>query len=462
MGKIKILISDTLIFAIGNFTVKFLYFILMPLYTLSLSSKDFGLADLLNNTLQLIVPIFTLSISDAVFRFMLDKNADKESLLSNGLYVLFGGSFVVTICALFLSCFLKIDNYWYYFILWYYVESLRILFSQFTRAEGKLWTFSLNGIVGAIMLLLSTYILVYRFKFGVNGYLLSFVVSDMASIVFLLIRVAILPKIKWSKIQKKLLFQMLKYSLPLIPNMLSWWLTNISSRYVIAGFCGLSVAGLFSSASKIPALLNIVTSVFQQSWQMASVREYQESQKSSFFYSVFCKYSFFCLFICSVLTMLVPYISKIVLQGSFYKAWLYTPMLLFSSLLGCYSTFLGTFYSVVKDNVKAMKSTFYGAGINVVLCICSIPFFGVTGALIANTISYSAIVLVRIKDVKQYIYLPINYTQFLISLLVCLVQAITLSINIQIGFWISFAVMLVLIILHKAELIMILKSLKTK
>ena len=462
MGKIKNLVSDTLIFAIGNFTVKFLYFILMPIYTLSLSSKDFGLADLLNNTLQLIVPIFTLSISDAVFRFMLDKNPDRDSLLSSGLYVIMVGSLVVTFGVLLLLTILPIETYWYYFILWYCFESLKILFSQFTRAEGKLWTFSLNGVVGALVLLFSTYILVYKFKYGVNGYLISFIVSDAASIVFLVIRVDIISRIKWSLIQKSLISQMLQYSLPLIPNMLSWWLTNISSRYIVAGFCGLSVAGLFSSASKIPALLNIVTSIFQQSWQMASVREYQESQKSSFFYSVFCKYSFFCLFACSILIALVPYISKIVLQGNFYSAWIYTPMLLFSALLGCYSTFLGTFYSVVKDNIKAMKSTFLGAAINVLLCLCLIPIFGVTGALIANIISYLVIVLTRIKDVKHYICLPIRFKYFFVSLAACLIQAITFSINMQTGFCMTIVSVCFITWLHEKELIAMLKSIKTK
>lgn len=175
MGKFKSLISDTLIFGIGNFTVKFLYFVLMPIYTLSLSSDEFGLADLLNNTLQFLVPILTLSISDAVFRFMLDKNADKDALLSNGFYVLAGGFVVVALGVVLLSFFVYLETYWFYFVLWYVVEALRILFSQYTRAEGKLWTFSLNGIIGALVLLISTYFFVYERKFGVNGYILSFI-----------------------------------------------------------------------------------------------------------------------------------------------------------------------------------------------------------------------------------------------------------------------------------------------
>lgn len=451
MGKLKSLVSDTLIFAIGNFTVKFLYFVLMPIYTVSLSSDEFGLADLLNNTLQLLVPILTLSISDAVFRFMLDKNADKSSFLSNGFYVLMGSILVVTIGTILFSCFFNIEIYWYYFALWYIVESLRILFAQYTRAEGKIWTFSINGIIGAFILLISTYSFVLKLKLGVNGYLISFIVSDVASILFLMLRENLLKQIKWDKVKKSVIIMMLTYCLPLIPNMLSWWFTNISSRYVIAGFCGLSVAGLFSSASKLPALLNIVTSVFQQSWQIASVREYQESQTSSFFDSVFRKYSFLCLIACSTLIILVPYVSKIVLKGEFYKAWIYTPMLLFSALLGCYSTFLGTFYSVVKDNVKAMKSTFWGAGTNVILCICTIPFIGVTGALIANAVSYMVIVVIRMKDVQQYIYLPIKYKILSMSLLFCLVQAVSMSLDLKIGLYVSVVSIVIIMLLHKNE-----------
>ncbi len=462
MGKFKSLISDTLIFGIGNFTVKFLYFVLMPIYTLSLSSDEFGLADLLNNTLQFLVPILTLSISDAVFRFMLDKNADKDALLSNGFYVLAGGFVVVALGVVLLSFFVYLETYWFYFVLWYVVEALRILFSQYTRAEGKLWTFSLNGIIGALVLLISTYFFVYERKFGVNGYILSFIVSGIASILFLALRVSFVKRIKWKKVNRAILAMMLAYSLPIIPNMLSWWFTNISSRYVIAGFCGLSIAGLFSSASKLPALLNIVTSVFQQSWQIASVREYQESRNSVFFERVFRKYSFLCLFACSVMIALVPYISKIVLQGEFYQAWVYTPMLLFSALLGCYSTFFGTFYSVVKDNVRGMKSTIWGACANVGLCICTVPFIGVAGALIANAVSYFIIVMIRIKDVRQYIYFPIKYSCFISSLLICLVQAIVLSIDLSVGICVSVLSIAMTLFLNWRELLEVFAVLKIK
>ena len=88
MSGFKQLYSDTLIFAIGSFATKLLMLALMPLYTFALTKEEFGLSDLLNNSLELLMPILTLCISDAVFRFSIDKDTDLVSVFSNGLFFL--------------------------------------------------------------------------------------------------------------------------------------------------------------------------------------------------------------------------------------------------------------------------------------------------------------------------------------------------------------------------------------
>ena len=118
----------------------------MPIYTLSLSTKDFGIADLLNNSLQLVIPIFTISISDAVFRFSLDKDVKHEELLANGLKVLSWSYIIVAILLCFVSVF-NLDYYWYIFGILYVTESIKSLFAQFTRGLGKVKEYAINGII---------------------------------------------------------------------------------------------------------------------------------------------------------------------------------------------------------------------------------------------------------------------------------------------------------------------------
>lgn len=459
MNKYHRLFSDTLIFGFGNFTTKFLYFFLMPIYTLALTTEEFGLADLLNNSLYLAMPILTLCISDAVFRFTLDKDSDHKLLLCNGLRVLMASFAIFLVVILIVYIFYSYTYWWLFFVL-YVSESLKSLFAQFTRGLGKVKEFAINGILGAMFLLSGTYLLLGIFKLGINGYLLSLIVANITSLIYLLYKVRIDLYLNFTLYNKVVLRNMLLFSLPLIPNMLSWWITNISSRYIIAGYCGLGIAGLFAGASKIPALINVLASVFQQSWQFASVKEYQEASESNFYSRVFHYYSFFVIMSSTTILVSIPYISYFILKGEFLEAWIYTPLLLFSATLGCYSIFFGTFYAVVKDNKKAMYSTMVGAGINIVLCFLLIPLINVAGALVANVISYSVIVILRIRDAKKYINISINRVVVLMSLLLLLGQAIVLSIPFDGNIFIAVLIPFVLAIIYRHDFVRVFSFLK--
>ena len=462
MDKYKKLASDTIVFGIGNFGVKLIYFFLMPLYTMALSKEEFGLADLLTNGLALVMPALTLSIIDAVFRFTLDKDSNPSALLSNGVRVLAISYIIVCIAIGIAYMMIDLPLYWILIAGNYIFESLKSLFAQFTRALGRVWDFAINGIGSALILFLSTYLLVYHLHGGVNGYILSFIIAEFASMVYFCVRVPILGNIKLNSIDKALLKQMLIFSIPLIPNTLSWWITNVSSRYIIAGFCGIGAAGLFASASKLPALMNVFSTIFQQSWQFASVKEYQESTQSSFYGKVFQQYSFLCLLAGTMMIALVPFISKVVLQGEFYQAWVYSPLLLFSALLGCYSVFFGTFYTVVKDNVKTMYTTLIGATANILLCLALIPKLGVDGALVVNVSSYAVIVILRVKDVRKYVSIEIEVGKLLCGLILCLLQSIFYMYSFTLGIFMSVISSVFILILNRKEMKALLIKLNNK
>jgi O-antigen/teichoic acid export membrane protein len=444
----------------GNFTTKLIYFFLMPIYTSALTVEEFGLADLLNNSLFLIIPILTLSIADAVFRFLLDKDSQPATLLNEGLKIL-AYSYIVALFVLICIYPFSSEIYWGLFFVLYVTESLKNLFAQFTRGLGKVKTFAINGVLGSFFLLLSTYILLKILHWGITGYLLSFIIGNIVSILYLLWRINILSYIKLSSRNKELLKSMLVYSLPLIPNSLSWWMTNISSRYIIAGYCGLGIAGLFSGASKIPALINVVASIFQQSWQYASVKEYQESTESIFYSRVFHYYSFFIIVFGSVTIFILPYISRLVLLGEFYEAWIYTPLLVFSAMLGCFSIFFGVVYTIIKKNRKVLYTTLTGALVNLLLCLILIPFAGVAGALISNVISYLIIVAARIRDTQKYIHISIEWLRLTVGGTLVLIQATVMSVSFDYRTIVSAAIVLLLTALFRRDFIGIYHFLKS-
>lgn len=86
-GKTKTLLSDTLVFAIGNFAVKGIQFVLLPLYTASMTASEYGVAELLNNANELLFPVVCLGLYEALFRFSLDDDVPREKMVTGAVAV---------------------------------------------------------------------------------------------------------------------------------------------------------------------------------------------------------------------------------------------------------------------------------------------------------------------------------------------------------------------------------------
>lgn len=425
MGRYKDLVSDTIVIGLGNFTTKLIYFFLMPIYTVSMSAGEFGEADLLNNLAALLLPVFTLSVAEGVFRFVLDAKENPNELLSSGIRIVSRCAIVALIVAG-IAYFVTKEQYWLYFYLYFISEAFRSMFSQFARGSGNVRNFSISGIIAAIVLFCSTYFFVKLWLMGVVGYLLSFVVANVCSILYLTFSVTAIRCFVWMYSPTKTK-EILIYSLPLIPNTLSWWATNVSSRYILAYHCGIALAGLFAATSKLPALVNVVTSVFQQSWQISSIKQSESNDRIDFYSEVFALFHNLVICVGSLIIVLVPVISKFVLKGEFYQAWPYTPLLIYSAVLGCYSVYFGNFYTITKNSKAIMKTTLVGAISNIVLCVLFIPFYGIYGALIANVMSFVIIVVERYIETKHFMPIKVNLFHVLSSLVLLLLVAILMT-----------------------------------
>ena len=83
------LIKNTVIFTIGNLATKFISFFLVPLYTNTLSTTEYGTVDLVSTICNVLAPIMILNISESVMRFSLDREADYSQILSIGILIYF-------------------------------------------------------------------------------------------------------------------------------------------------------------------------------------------------------------------------------------------------------------------------------------------------------------------------------------------------------------------------------------
>ena len=95
----KYLMKNTAIFAIGNFTTKLIAFILVPFYTYVLTTEEYGVINLIFTICTVISQLLMLNLQDAVRRFLLDKNADQDAILTSECIVVAFGH-IIGLCIL--------------------------------------------------------------------------------------------------------------------------------------------------------------------------------------------------------------------------------------------------------------------------------------------------------------------------------------------------------------------------
>ena len=98
--KYTTLVSNTLLFAISNFSSKLLSFFIRPYLSYALDSPDaMGVASRLQHATNLLIPVVSLGVAYAVIRFGLDKVTNKSSVFVNGAATI-GLGFVVLLLAM--------------------------------------------------------------------------------------------------------------------------------------------------------------------------------------------------------------------------------------------------------------------------------------------------------------------------------------------------------------------------
>lgn len=427
MNRNKKLLKNSLIFVIGNLGSKLISFIMVPLYTYYLSTEQFGTVDLLMTTINLCLPIVSLSLFDAVFRMTMDRNNDKSVILTTG--------FITSICLLIFSLlffpvlhFFKVPNLILFFLI-LFCTVIFTMFQNFVRAIGYSKVFAVSGIINTFSFAILNIVMLVVFNKGVYGYLLSYLIAIIISSAFLVFKVKLMRMINFRSYSFSMAKIMLKYSIPLIPNSLAWWLTNDASKFFILGFVGVSGNGIFAVANKIPTILNVFFTVFTQAWQISAVDEYRSSDNSAFYSDVFNKLQQFLFILVAVLILIIRPLTSMLFSASYYSAWKYIPFLLLSVVFSDLSAFLGTVYLASKKTTGIFTTTIFGMIINLVLNAVLTPNIGIYGTCFGMMLGFLAVVLLRLSSVKKYVYISMNWRNFIFSILSISIMTLGLFID---------------------------------
>ena len=431
--KYKALFSNTLIFAISTVLSKLILAFLLPLYTRKLTTAEYGTAELLTTISQLVIPVCSFAIQDAVFRFSMGKDNDSSQVLKNGFKVLGIADLLLTIISLAFHWYKPLSDWTIYFFAISVLTMYRSVLSLYVKAIGKSLPFAIDVILYNSLLAGLNVLFLTTLNLGLSGYFIAMALANLFSFVYLAFNSNIV-KLFRVKFDTHLLKQMLLYSAPLIINSISWGLTHVADKVMLTEMKSSDATGIYSVASKIPSLLSLITGVFSQAWTISAIQDYQSEKDSRFYSNIFTLTHISTvlggLLILAFNNNLLPYF----VGGDFREAFMYSPILLLGTVFLMYSNFYSPIYSAMMKSKQIMYSALGGAIINLIINAVLIPIIGIMGACIATATSYAFIVVFRMVNVNKYMKIDFDVIKFIISILIYIIATVVTACNIEHGF----------------------------
>lgn len=446
MGRYERLVGNTLVFAIGSFSSKLLVFFMLRYYTAMLTPAEFGVADRITTTSNLLMPFVMLSINEAIIRFAMDRSIKRSDVFSIGLKTVLAGFIVFCMLSPLMLLIDMLSPYTLLIYIYVLFGMLKAVCAQFVRSIGLVKLFAFDGFLATFTTIAFNILFLTVFKWGLYGYVISIIASNVISIFFLFIVARLERYVDFTHPNPVLRREMLRYSVPLIPTTMFWWIVGMSDRYMVTWFCGDTPTGMLAIAHKIPSLLTIVSAIFYQAWQISAVDESGQGKRTTRFYSqTYDYYSTLLFCAASGIVMLIQPITKVLYAPAYYESWRYVPFLVVAEVFSSLVTFLGSFYMVSKKNATVPLAIFVGAVANIGLNFWLIPQYGVMGAAFATLLSYLLAFAIRAVDIQRLVQLELHPLTTAVRMLLMMIQGALLirqppySVLIQTG---MFALML--------------------
>lgn len=409
MNREKNLAKNTIIITIGKVCTQLITFFLLPLYTGILSTEEYGIVDLLNTLVSLLLPIVTFQVEQAVFRELIEVRGkkDKESrIISSAVITVIFQCIVYLIIFVLISPF--INNHYKFFLATNVVANIfSSLLLQIARGFGDNKKYAFASFVSALSTIIFNVLFLVVIKLGANGMLLGTMLGQIVATIYLFISLRLYKYLKVKDYKKEVIKSLWKYSLPLIPNAISWWVFNASDRVIASAFLGVDQNGILAASLKFSTVFITFYNIFNMSWTESISIAIKDDDVDVYFNKMF--NIILRLFTAMAVGMIacMPFIFPIMINHKFSSGYVLVPISIIGSLFNVVVGLISVIY-VAKKNTKAIANTsIVSAIINIIIHLVLIKFIGLYAAVISTFVAFFIMSIYRLVDISNK-YFKIN------------------------------------------------------
>lgn len=401
------MIKKILTYSFGEVLVKGISFLAVPLYSRLISPSEYGTLGFLNALFVFFPLVFTMYYMYAYVRFSVD--VEDERLISTYFYLGLFLNIFYFICGMILY-FLVIQNYdiqLKYFTL-AIVGSISLYMFQivqmYNRSKGlanKYLKFSITYSLIALVLNLTFLLLL---EDNVNAMLGS---SALVSILASLLAYKFLKEyVFWEKFDTLLVYDILKYSIPLVPGAIALLLFSSSDKIILAQYISKEELGIYTLATTLGLAMGYLGRAFFMGYQPLFYEKIA-SQRYNDIKEQFWK-NILMLLVALIATLGIIFIAYKVIDSKYI-----TGLPIAMSIALTYS--FVTFSQMMELHLTHMKKTSYvsyiygiGGVMTVVGLLIFTPNFGTFGAIMALFISAFITSITMYVTAQKVLYISYN------------------------------------------------------
>lgn len=432
MNREKVLIKNTVIITIGKVCTQMISFFLLPIYTAILSTEEYGVVDLMNTLVSLLLPIITLQIEQALFRFLVDNRnnlEEKKKIISTVLHNIIIQSIIYLIIFIIISPLIN-NNYKYFLATNVVASVMSSIMLQIARGLGNNKNYAIGSFITAFFTIIFNILFIIVFDFGAYGMLAASLFANIVCVIYLFVANKIYKYFKFNIYEKELLKKLLKYSIPLVPNSLSWWIFNASDRLIVSTILGVGMNGILAAAHKFSGVYITIYNIFNIAWTESASLNINDDDREYFFNNVINTIlkCFITMAFCIIVIM--PFVFSFFINEKFAEAYNQIPILMIASIFNVILGLLSVIYIAKKDTKTIAKTSVSSAIINIIVHLLLINFIGLYAASISTLIAYLLVSIQRYKDInKRFFKVNLDKKNIVIAIFIGIFICISYYLN---------------------------------
>lgn len=405
MSEKSRLIKNTGLIAMGNFGAKMISFLLLPLYTSILTTSEYGTYDFIVAISAFLLPIVTMSMHEAMFRFIIDtgnKSDRFKTVVTNAFVMVMLGIAIMAVVMFGIEVYLK-TGLMIYICVYVFANALYVFANNMLRGLGKIKEFAIVTSSKNIMQLLFNVIAIAVLHWGMEGLLFSLCLSELIAFFVVATVSKMWSQIKCRYVSSKCIREMLVYSVPLIPNTLCSQIINISDRFIISGFMGSAANGIYAISYKFPAVIDTFYHFFYTAWSESASRVFSKGKEEAekYYQSLHEMIDNMLFAVILLMISVMPIMFRIFVRGDYIEGFDYVPYLMLAMYFASMAKFYSGIFTALKKTKAMATSTIIAAIVNVIVNLALIDAIGLYAAAISTLIADVVLVEIRRKFLQK-------------------------------------------------------------